>query len=209
MDSRLDELLARIRELEQTLEADLAAQRERFHYRLEGHRARFEEEVTTVLRRLRRSSWRTLVEAPALYLLTAPLIYGVIIPLLLLDLAVSVYQWVCFPVYGIPRVRRADYFVYDRGLLPYLNTIERINCFYCSYGNGLIAWTSEIVARTEQFWCPIKHARQTELQHRRQALFFDYGDGASYRMELNRLRKRWNDVAAGGHEDQDGTGKSS
>lgn len=203
MNSRLDELLARIHELEASLAEDLAQQRERLHYRLEGHRARFEDEAANALRRLRRSSWRTLVEAPFLYLVTAPLVYAVIIPLLLLDLAVSAYQWVCFPVYGIPRVRRADYFVYDRSLLPYLNTIERINCFYCSYGNGLVAWTREIVARTEQFWCPIKHARQTEFQHRRQALFTDYGDGAAYRVELKRLRKRWSEVAAENDDHRD------
>lgn len=195
MNPRLDELLARIHELEQTLEADLAAQRDRLHYRLEGHRARFEDEAARALRHLRRSSWRTLIEAPLPCLLTAPLVYVVGISLLLLDLAVSVYQWVCFPVYGIPRVRRSAYFVYDRGMLPYLNTIERINCLYCSYGNGLIAWTREIVARTEQFWCPIKHARQSVIHHPRQALFTDYGDGTAYRAELARLRKRWDDVA--------------
>lgn len=196
MNPRIDELLARIHELEASLADNLAQQRERLHYRLEGHRVRFEDEAARALRAMRRRSWRMLIEAPLLYLITAPLVYVVIIPLLLLDLAASVYQWVCFPVYGIPRVRRADYFVYDRSLLPYLNTIERINCLYCSYGNGLLAWVREIVARTEQFWCPIKHARQTELQHRRQALFADYGDGQFYRAELERLRKRWADVAA-------------
>ncbi len=119
------------------------------------------------------------------------MIYGVFFPLLLLDLAVSLYQWACFPVYGIPRVKRSDYFVYDRTLLPYLNVIEKFNCLYCSYGNGLIAWAREIVARTEQYWCPIKHARKAALQHQRQAAFFDYGDGTTYRAELERLRRRW------------------
>ncbi|PKO83401.1 MAG: hypothetical protein CVU17_08470 [Betaproteobacteria bacterium HGW-Betaproteobacteria-11] len=188
---RLDELLARIHELEQTLEADLAVQRERLHYRLEGHRARFEGEAAKLLHGMRRSSWRTLIDAPILFLLTAPVIYGVFFPLLLLDLAVSLYQWACFPVYGIPRVKRSDYFVYDRTLLPYLNVIEKFNCLYCSYGNGLIAWAREIVARTEQYWCPIKHARKAALQHQRQAAFFDYGDGTTYRAELERLRRRW------------------
>ena len=40
-------------------------------------------------------------------LLTTPIIYSLGLPFLLLDLWVTVYQWVCFPVYGIARVRTA------------------------------------------------------------------------------------------------------
>jgi len=43
--------------------------------------------------------------------LTAPIIYAVIVPLVLLDLFVTVYQSVCFPVYGIPKVRRREYLI--------------------------------------------------------------------------------------------------
>ena len=50
-----------------------------------------------------------------------------IIPLVLLDLFAALYQVVCFPVYGIPRVRRAEYMAFDRGQLTYLNALEKIN----------------------------------------------------------------------------------
>ena len=59
---------------------------------------------------------------------------------LLMDLFVTTYQAVCFPIYGIPKVRRSDYLVFDREDLPYLNAIEKFNCFYCSYGNGGAAY---------------------------------------------------------------------
>ncbi len=189
MNPRIEELMRRIQELQAELEADLEAKRAQFRYRIEDHRVRFEREMQAMQQRLRRSSLRYLLDAPLLYILTAPVIYGALLPLLLLDLAVSSYQWICFPVYRIPRVRRRDYFAFDRGLLPYLNWIERMNCAYCSYGNGLLAYAREIVARTEQFWCPIKHARRLAQSHERYPLFLDYGDGERYLAELERLRK--------------------
>jgi len=183
--------MRRIQELEAELEADLEQKRAEFRYRIENRRVRFEREMKAMQRRLRKGSLRYLLDAPVLYVLTAPVIYGAIFPLLLLDLAVTSYQWTCFPVYGIPRVPRGDFFAFDRGLLPYLNGFERVHCAYCSYANSLIAYAREIVARTEQFWCPIKHARRLAQAHERYPLFFDYGDGERYRAELERLRREY------------------
>jgi hypothetical protein len=42
--------------------------------------------------------------------------------------------------------------IFDRTHLAYLNLVEKINCAYCSYGNGLAAYLREIAARTEQYW---------------------------------------------------------
>jgi len=188
MNPKIDELLARIRELEAELQQDLEAKREEFRYHLENRRIRFEQEILALHRRYRKSTLRFIVEAPLSYLLSAPVIYAGILPLALLDLFVSLYQLICFPVYRIPRVRRLEYFIYDRGLLPYLNWIERLNCLYCSYATGLINYSREIVARTEQFWCPIKHARLARDSHLYYPNFFDYGDVQRYRAELEELR---------------------
>ncbi len=189
MNPRLDELMARIRELQTELEAELEQKRARFSYHLENHRVRFEQEVRDLQKRLRKSSLRYILEARFRHLVTAPVIYGAIFPLLLADLAITVYQAICFPAYGIPKVRRSDHFVYDRTWLPYLNTIEKINCLYCSYGNGLMSYGREIIGRTEQYWCPIKHARRARSHHEHYEKFFDYGDVDTYRRELERLRR--------------------
>lgn len=69
-------------------------------------------------------------------------------------------HFICFPVDGIPKVKRDQYVIFDRQSLRYLNVIEKLNCTYCSYFNGLIVYVQEIAARTEQYWCPIKHARR-------------------------------------------------
>lgn len=79
-------------------------------------------------------------------MLSSPLIYACLLPFLLLDASVAIYQLVCFPIYGIPKVRRKDYLVFDRGRLGYLNTIEKVGCIYCSYANGLLSLVTAIAA---------------------------------------------------------------
>jgi hypothetical protein len=140
-------------------------------------------------RRLRQSIPAYIRDSNVLSLVTAPVIYSLILPFVLLDLWVTIYQWVCFPIYGVARVPRRAYFVIDRHKLAYLNGIEKINCTFCSYANGLIAYVREVAARTEQYWCPIKHARTIPTPHGRYHLFFDYADAESYRRRLPTLRR--------------------
>lgn len=193
----LDEILERLhnaeRELAQELDRRLAEQRQKFHYSLRRGRVVFEKNIRRLQRQQRVGVWRYLRDAPLRYVLSAPVIYGMIVPLLILDLSVTVYQHICFRIYGIPRVRRSDYVVIDRHHLGYLNAIEKLNCVYCGYGNGLMAYAREITARTEQFWCPIKHARQVLDGHHRMTRFFDYGDAEAWRNGLNDLRRDWAD----------------
>ena len=73
---------------------------------------------------------------------------------------------------------------------------RKFNCFYCSYGNGVAAYTREVSARTEQYWCPIKHARRVKAAPDRYPQFFDYGDAEAYRQGLNRLRRQYREDAA-------------
>ena len=77
-----------------------------------------------------------MLNAGITHIVTAPVIYSLIIPFVLLDLFVTVYQLICFPVYKIEKVKRSDYLIFDRYHLAYLNTIEKINCAYCSYATG-------------------------------------------------------------------------
>ncbi len=60
-----------------------------------------------------------------------------------------------------------DYVVIDRYNLFYLDRVEKINCLYCEYFNGVIGYVREIAARTEQFWCPIKYSRGLKDTHSR------------------------------------------
>lgn len=189
MTHQIDELIRRIKELQEELETEFKQKREEFQFVIEKKRIRFAEEVARQQRRLKTGLFRYLIEARPLNILTAPIIYAGFIPFMALDLFLFIYQTICFPVYGIPKVKRADYLIFDREDLPYLNIIEKFNCFYCSYGNGLAAYAREISARTEQYWCPIKHARRIKAAHDRYPRFFEFGDAESFSKGLERLRQ--------------------
>jgi len=190
MNENIRKLLSDIARLEEELATVIQDQQEQLHYRIEGSKIRFEENLrrvhhelkTGVLTWLRTSEWRNVV--------SAPFIYAMIIPLLLLDLFVTTYQAVCFPLYRIPKVKRSHYIVVDRHHLGYLNIIEKMNCIYCGYGDGLLAYTRQILSRTEMYWCPIKHARKVLDPHRRYAKFSDFGDGDDFEAHVASMREQ-------------------
>ncbi|MEY4980573.1 MAG: hypothetical protein RLZZ352_2843 [Pseudomonadota bacterium] len=189
MKTQLDDLLARIRALQEEVEEEYRQQRSVW----EAQRLQLADDLARQQRRYKVGLFRFLRRSSLLAMLTAPVIYLGWIPFLLMDLFVTLYQTICFPVYRIPKVRRSDYLVFDREDLPYLNTIEKFNCFYCSYGNGVAAYTREVAARTEQYWCPIKHARRIRDAHDHYPKFFDHGDAEAFRQGLARLRRQYDD----------------
>jgi hypothetical protein len=80
--------------------------------------------------------------------------------------------------------------IFDRRYLAYLNALEKLNCAYCSYANGLIGYVREIASRTEQYWCPIKHARKLVAAHPRYASFADFGDAEGYQAQIQALNEQ-------------------
>ncbi|HEX9714388.1 MAG TPA: hypothetical protein VGA28_01725 [Desulfurivibrionaceae bacterium] len=194
MDTRIAALLETMKKLEQELLLEIEKKEAEFYYTVIGKKVRFEAEIKKQHRRLVLHLPRYLVEASLLNILTAPLIWLILIPALFLDLTVSIFQVVCFRVYGIPRVKRQRYIVIDHQSLAYLNLIEKLNCLYCGYFNGLIAYVREVAARTEQYWCPVKHARRLAAMHSRYGKFLEYGDAEGYRRQLEEIRRDFKDV---------------
>lgn len=190
MPSAQEEMRARIAELHRQLEEEQSAARERFSYRMERGRAVFDAEAVARHRAARVRFWDCLRYTRPLVVLTAPFIYVLVVPFVVLDVMVSLYQAVCFPVYGIAKVRRGDHIVIDRHLLHYLNLLEKLNCLYCSYVNGLISYIREIAARTEQYWCPIKHSRRAAGLHDRHVDFIDFGDAEGWQTRVAALRDK-------------------
>lgn len=188
MNDRIAHILAQMAGLEEELRAAVHEQESRMFFRINGKRVEFESSVKTAHRKLKTGLIRWLVTNRPQNLITGPIIYGMAIPLLMLDLFVTFYQWACFPIYGIAKVRRSDYLVYDRRHLGYLNFIEKFHCTYCEYANGLIAYLREIVARTEQYFCPIKHAHKILGTHARYNRFLDYGEAERYEAKLEEFR---------------------
>jgi hypothetical protein len=196
MPGRIDDLLAHIAQLERDVETELNEARQQWRYRIDAGRVRFERDVRLTHNRLKQGLPRFLRESSPLNLLTAPIIYSLIVPIALLDLWISLYQSMCFPIYGIARVRRSAYIVIDRNHLGYLNAVEKLNCVYCGYVNGVFAYVREIAGRTEQYWCPIRHAKRVRAPHPHYREFVDYGDADGYHRELPVLRVKLKDERA-------------
>jgi hypothetical protein len=188
MNDRIRHLLDQMSALEEDLRIALQEQESSLLYRIKGKEVEFEQSIRQAHRQLRIGFFRWVVAYRPQNLITGPIIYSMIFPLAILDLFVSFYQAVCFPIYGVAKVKRGDYIVFDRQQLEYLNFIEKFHCTYCAYGSGLIAYVAEIVARTEEYFCPIKHARKILGTHSRYARFLDYGDAADYEKRLEQYR---------------------
>lgn len=189
IDDEVQTLLTRLREIETELEEKLAEGREDLEYRLEKKRVIFETSVLAHHRRIKTGMVRFIRQSPWLALITAPVVYSLFLPIAMLDALVWLYQRICFFVWNIPRVRRADYIALDRHNLAYLNGVQKLNCVYCGYANGVIAYTREVASRSEQFWCPIKHALRVKEPHRRYRNFLEFGDAEGFRDRLEALRE--------------------
>ena len=188
MNDRISQILAQMAALENDLRSAVHDQESRIFFQIKGKRVEFESSVKATHRKLKTNFFRWLVTNRPQNLITGPIIYAMIIPLMLLDLCVSFYQWTCFPIYGVAKVRRSDYLVFDRHQLGYLNFIEKFHCTYCEYGNGLMSYMAEILARTEEYFCPIKHAHKILGTHTRYNRFLDYGDATDYEARLEAYR---------------------
>lgn len=188
MNDNIRNLLTQINTLEDELRTELHKQESRMLFEIKGKHVEFEQAVKQAHRKLKQNFFRWLVTNRPWNLITGPIIYSMIIPLLIMDLLISFYQFSCFPIYQIARVRRADFIVFDRGQLQYLNFVEKFHCIYCEYANGLIAYIREVLARTEEYFCPIKHARKILGSHTRYAYFLDYGEAGNYEAKLEAYR---------------------
>ena len=194
MSDKFSMLLEQIHGLERELVDEIHKKEQHFGYEVREKKVYFTEAVNAEHKKLTKSLASYLKDANVFSILTAPFIWSCLIPILLMDAVMSLYQFVCFPIYGIPKVRRSEYVVLDRFKLGYLNRFEKLNCLYCEYANGAIAYVQEIAGRTEQYWCPIKHAMRMKTMHSRYQKFFDYGDAEQYRRRLEEVRQSFEDL---------------
>ena len=189
MNENIRSLLKQINELEEELREILLKQKSDVVYKIEGKRIEFERAVMEAHRQFKTGLLRWFLNSKPQNILSAPFIYGIFPVWCFLDLSLSLYQAICFRLYDIPRVSRSDYIVIDRHRLAYLNIIEKMNCVYCGYVGGLLSYAREITSRTEQYWCPIKHAHKVLDEHDKYIYFSEYGDASAYKANLKEARK--------------------
>ena len=190
VNEQIQKIVDKINELEEELRSILYEQQSEFKYKIAGKRIEFEEGIREAHKKFKTSWFYWFITVSPKHLLSGPFIYGLVIPLLIFDIGISVYQSICFRLYGIFLVKRSDHIIFDHQHLAYLNFFEKINCLYCSYAAGVINYAREIASRTEQYWCPIKHAHKMIDVHHRYTDFLDYGDAENYQKSIEEIRRK-------------------
>jgi len=185
MDSKIKKILVRIDELNDSLKKEHIRLSKKYGFYVQKKKVIFFEKIRKQNKRFRMPAWKYAFPKSLRHLISIPFIYSMIIPAVILDVFISIYQLAAFPLYGIPRVKRSEYIVYDRRFLDYLNVIQKVHCIYCTYVNGLFAYAVEIGARTERYWCPIKAASKPKSYHGWYKDFADYGDPEDWNCKFN------------------------
>lgn len=189
MNDELEGLFKKLKDIEAQIETIIEARRASFISDIKEGKARFDEATLKGHRAIKKGIKRYIFDSNFATVITAPFIYGMIIPFAFLDLSLFIYQATCFSAWQLPKVKRSNYIIIDRQHLAYLNGIEKINCMFCGYCNGLISYLREITSVTEQYWCPIKHAQRLRDQHEYYKNFVEYGDAEGFKRESEPLRQ--------------------
>lgn len=164
MKSRITQLLQEIQERKAELFKEYEKLMQKYDFSFEKGKIKFSQKAQQYQDKFRIPSYKYFTKYLSVqdykHILSMPFIYGMIIPAVILDIFLFIYQQTAIRLYGIPLVKRSEYIVFDRKHLSYLNMIQKINCLYCSYVNGLFSYAVEVAGRTEKYWCPIKAARR-------------------------------------------------
>lgn len=185
MKSKISKIYKEIQEKRDELFKEIEKFREKYGFELQNGKIVFNKEKKEENKKEKTGSMRYMLWAQIRHIISMPFIYMMIVPTIIFDIFLFVYQQTCFRLYGIPLVRRRDYITAERKHLDYLNWIQKINCLYCSYVNGIFSYAVEIWGRTEKYWCPIKHARKNRTFHNWQDHFADYWDAKGFKKTFN------------------------
>jgi len=189
MNDRIKEMIEEIETMKKKLGDEIVKEEEYINYEIHNGYIEFEKEISDRQKQNMMYLWDWFREIPLIQLLSAPVVYMMIVPAVMLDMMLFVYQNVVSRVFKIKFGKRSDYIVFDRQYQRYLNVIEKLNCVYCAYFNGVMQYASAIAGRTELYFCPIKHAKKIAYTHEYYHAFLPYGDGDEYQKKLKELRK--------------------
>ena len=191
MSDKIKEMIEEIEALKLKLGEEIAQQEKYISYEIQNGYVQFEKEILDKQKENMKNLLAWFRDIPLLHLLASPLVYGMLMPAILFDIILFIYQQVVFRIFKFKFINRSDYILFDRQYLGYLNSIEKLNCLYCSYFNGLMQYASAIAGRTELYFCPIKHAKKVAYKHDYYDKFFSYGDEDKYQKKLEALRKKF------------------
>jgi hypothetical protein len=194
MGSTIREILAKIETLNNELYDEYSRMFKEYGFSLQEKKIIFLEDFKKRNKKLKIPVWRPLTMTNIRQIIAIPFILWMIIPAIFLDICITIYQLVAFSLYRIPKVKRSDYIIFERRFLDYLNFQHKLQCLYCSYVNGLFAYSVEIAARTERYWCPLKAAHKPKFSHGWYKDFADYGNPEEWNMKFKDEEKAFVDA---------------
>lgn len=189
MQAHIREMIEEIETMKRKLGEEIVKEEANIAYEIKNGSIHFEEEMLERQKQHMMHLWAWFREIPFIQLLSAPVVYMMILPALVLDVMLFLYTNVVSRVFNIRFSKRSEYIVFDRQYLGYLNVVEKFNCLYCAYFNGVMQYASSIAGRTELYFCPIKHAKKIAYKHEFYDRFFSYGESDDYQKNLKALRK--------------------
>ena len=101
--------------------------------------------------------------------------------LVLLHICLEIYHQVAFRLYGIDLVDGSRYVKFDRYKLSKLTFLQKVNCTYCAYANGLLAYAVKIGSETEKYWCGIKHDIKKDSKYIEPRYHKDFAEYKKYK----------------------------
>lgn len=125
-------------------------------------------------------------------MISQPIIWSALFVVIFADIGTEIYHRICFPLYGIPYVKRSQYIRIDRHKLKYLTFLEKLGCMYCGYTNGWLHFATAVAAETEKYWCHIRHQRKADddfIEPTHHAEFQDFGDADAYKQSQEKYEK--------------------
>lgn len=144
MKSKISKLYREIKEKRDELFIEIEKMKEKYDFDYIKGKIVFSKKQKEENKKEKLPTYRYMLGAQIRHIISMPFIYGMIVPALFLDIFLFVYQQTCFRLYRIPLVKRKDYITAERKHLDYLNWIQKINCLYCSYVNGIFSYAVEI-----------------------------------------------------------------
>ncbi len=144
MGNTIREILLKMESLNADLKEEYARLSQKYGFSFQKKRIIFLEEFRKRNKSFRFPAWKYAIPTNIRHFFSIPFIYGMIIPTVILDIFLIIYQAAAFRLYRIPLVKRSEYVVFDRRFLDYLNFVQKVNCLYCSYVNGVFAFAVEV-----------------------------------------------------------------
>ncbi len=185
MKSQINAILSEIDKKRSELKTEYWKLKVKYGFTFKNGRVVFNSNVIKANKRQRKSVLKTIFTAEVREILSFPFIWMMLIPAIILDVCLFIYQNTAIRLYWIPLAKRSDYIIFDRQELDYLNFIQKINCIFCSYVNWLFSYAIEIAWRTEKYWCPIKNAKKSLWWHDWEKYFADYWDAEWFKETLS------------------------